>query len=86
MKKFLTKVLLYIGILLAIILPVSAYFFLKLPRQALLVSNSVSYNLKAGFIQQHPEKLRDAGLVIVGSSMSLNNLRSEERRVGKECQ
>ena len=74
MKKFLTKVLLYIGILLAIILPVSAYFFLKLPRQALLVSNSVSYNLKAGFIQQHPEKLRDAGLVIVGSSMSLNNL------------
>ena len=74
MKKFLTKVSLYIGILLAIIIPVSVYYFNKMPRPCPLVSNSASYNLKAAFVQQHPEKLRDAGIVVVGSSMAMNNV------------
>lgn len=74
MKKFLIKVTLYIVILLAIILPVSSWLFKKVPKHLLLVSNSVSYNLKADFIRQHPEKLDRAGVVVVGSSMSLNNV------------
>jgi hypothetical protein len=74
MKKFLIKVLLYAVALLVIVTVVAVYYFRKVPNQLLLVSNSPSYNLKAGFIQQHPEKLSEAGIVVVGSSLCLNNV------------
>ena len=45
-----------------------------MPENYPLVSNSVSYNLKVSFIRQHPEKLRDADIVVIGSSMSMNNV------------
>lgn len=74
MKKFLTKVFLYMGTVLVIVSLVSFYYFRRVPDQFLLVSNSVSYNLKAGFIQQQPERLNKAEIIVVGSSMSLNNI------------
>jgi len=74
MKRFLHKASLYLAILLAIILPVSAWLFRQMPGRLMLVSNSVSYNLKADFVRQHREKLSKAGLVVVGSSLSLNNV------------
>lgn len=74
MKKFLIKVSLYIAILLVIISILSSFFLLRSPKGFLFVSNSISCNLKAGFIEQHPEKLNQAGIVVLGSSMSLNNI------------
>jgi hypothetical protein len=77
MKQFLLKAALYVVILLVIVLTVSFYFFRKIPPYIALVSNSVSYNLKAGFVRQHPEKLGNSRLVVVGSSLTLNNINTK---------
>ena len=74
MKKFLLKVSIYAAALLVAISLICVYYYRKVPPRFLLVSNSASYNLKAGFVQEHPEKLDKAGIVVVGSSMSLNNV------------
>jgi hypothetical protein len=63
MKKFLLKVSIYAAALLVAISLICVYYYRKVPRRFLLVSNSASYNLKAGFVQEHHEKLDKAGIV-----------------------
>lgn len=74
MKKFLIKVAFYISAQLVIISLIVLYLYSQIPNEFSLVSNSVSYNLKAGYIRRHPEKLQKSRIVVVGSSMSLNNV------------
>lgn len=44
------------------------------PKSFLFLSNSASYNLKAGFVAEHLSKLNSSKFVVLGSSMSLNNV------------
>ncbi|MEY4573633.1 MAG: hypothetical protein RLZ10_2932 [Bacteroidota bacterium] len=78
MKKFLLKSVLYLfgwimsGFFLMMYLGV-----FKKQEKLNFVSNSISFNSKASFIYKNKLKLKNADYVIIGSSMSLNNIDGE---------
>jgi hypothetical protein len=74
MKKFLLKVGLYFLILAVLISGAIYYAKSKSPKELFFISNSVTLNLKAGFVKQNFDKFKKSRIYVVGSSMSLNNI------------
>ena len=74
MKKFLLKVGLYFLILAVLITGAIYYAKSKSPRDLFFVSNSVTLNLKAGFVKRNFDKFKNSRIYVIGSSMSLNNI------------
>jgi len=74
MKKFLLKAALYFLILTVLI--GGAIFVAKSrsPKDLFFISNSVTLNLKAGFVKRNFDKFKNSRIYVVGSSMSLNNV------------
>ncbi len=77
MKKFIAKVILYLTITLFIIISTILYFYSQKANSFLFVSNSASYNLKAGFLHKNLETFKKSKIVVLGSSMGLNNINSK---------
>ena len=75
MKKFVLKSVLYLFVWI-----MSSFFLMmylgvfKKQEKLNFVSNSISFNSKASFIYKNKLKLKHADYVILGSSMSLNNI------------
>lgn len=82
MKKFLVRILLFVVIFLAIVVPGIVMTFRGDKSKICFVTNSVSYNAKAKFLSENMQKLHHAPIVVLGSSMGLNNL--DCRRLEKE--
>jgi hypothetical protein len=80
MKKFLLNISLYLLIVLALILASIQIIFTIKKQNGFdfnFVSNSLSHNLKAGFILKNQTKFLQSKIIIIGSSMSLNNLNAQ---------
>ena len=76
MKYFIFKSL---GFLLSeLFLIIIVVFYFKSKDDIFFVSNSISYNSKVEFICQNLKKFKKAEIVIIGSSMSLNNLNAHQ--------
>jgi hypothetical protein len=75
MKKFILKSILYffLGIVSVIIFLIFTGTFGK-NQEFNFVSNSISFNAKSAFIYKNYTRLSHADFVILGSSMSLNNI------------
>jgi hypothetical protein len=74
MKQFITKVAIYFIVLLLIITALVFVVQSRSPKTFLFVSNSASLNLKAGFIKKNLDKLKASKIIVLGSSMALNNV------------
>ncbi len=74
MKQFLTKVALYFIVLLLTITALVFFVQSRSPKTFLFESNSASYNLKAGFIKKNLDRLKASKIIVLGSSMALNNV------------
>jgi hypothetical protein len=79
MKKFLLKILIYIILsIISIVLGLYYKGYLEENEYFSFVSNSISFNAKSKFIANHQNQLINADYLIVGSSMSLNNINGSE--------
>jgi len=74
MKQFITKVAIYFIVLLLIITALIFFVQSRSPKAFLFISNSASLNLKAGFIKKNLDKLNSSKIIVLGSSMALNNV------------
>jgi hypothetical protein len=74
MKRFLLKGSLYFLILAILIAGAMFYAKKRSPKELFFISNSVTLNLKAGFVKEHYDKFKNSRIYVIGSSMSLNNL------------
>lgn len=72
MKKFLQKVIVYISVLSFLV--VLIIFFFRKDYQINFVSNSVAQNMKAAFIVKNYQRFNNSRIIVIGSSMSLNNI------------
>ena len=79
MKKFILKILLYsiieLVVVLFIILPILSNFVK--PSYFNFFNNSICSNVKSGFILRNEKKYNESQIIIIGSSLSLNNLGAE---------
>jgi len=74
MKKFLLKATLYFVILAVLIGGTVFYAKSRSPKDLFFISNSVTLNLKAGFVKRNLDKFKNSRIYVIGSSMSLNNV------------
>lgn len=72
MRKFLFKIIQFPLFIFSLFI---LWFYFKKPSIPLVfLSNDVSYNAKAFWIQNNLNKLKQSKIVVIGSSMSLNNI------------
>ena len=77
MKRFIVKIGLYFIITLSIIITIACGIFMAISKNHYTFSyesNSISYNMKAGFIDWNLKKFNNAKIIVIGSSMDLNNI------------
>ncbi len=75
MKKFIVKSILYfLGGIISILLILIFTGIFRPNKKLNFVSNSISFNAKSAFINRNYSKMKHADYVIMGSSMSLNNI------------
>ena len=75
MKSFIVKIGLYFIITLSIIITIACGIFMAISKNHYTFSyesNSISYNMKAGFIDWNLKKFNNAKIIVIGSSMDLN--------------
>lgn len=76
MKKFYNKIIFFV--IIEVILILSIIIFYNYNDRILFISNSVSFNAKAEFINKNRKRFDDSKIVIIGSSMSLNNIDTKQ--------
>ena len=76
MKKFYNKIIFFV--IVEVILILTIILIYNYDDKLLFISNSVSFNAKAEFINKNRQRLSDSKIVIIGSSMSLNNIDTKQ--------
>src|ERR1700749_2687819 len=76
MKKFINRLLSMLAISSLVIIVITYIICYKESNRLLFLSNSVSYNAKAAQASQS-SKFSHAKLLLIGSSMTLNNVSAE---------
>lgn len=75
MKKFIFKISIFFFVGIVNIFMLMMYYgAFKKHEKLNFISNSISLNAKSAFIYKNKSKLKKANLIILGSSMSLNNI------------
>lgn len=74
MKTFLLKIGLYFLILIVLISGAVFFTRSRSPQDLFFISNSVTLNLKAGFVKRNFDRFKNSRIYVIGSSMSLNNV------------
>ncbi len=78
MKKFILKIFLFVfSFSISVLLIMMYWGVFKITDKLNFVSNSISFNCKSAYLLKNKIKLNDANYVILGSSMSLNNIDGE---------
>jgi len=73
MKRFIVKTAIYVATLFSVVF-LYTWYEVSLPANLPFTTNSVSFNIKAKFIMEHQSLLNKSKVIVIGSSMSLNNL------------
>lgn len=76
MKKFYNKIIVYV--IIEVFLILSIIIIYNHNDKILFISNSVSFNAKADFINNNRQRFIDSKIIIIGSSMSLNNIDTKQ--------